>query len=192
MNRIHAFTLIEMLVTIAIAAILLALAIPSFRESTLNNQRAARVNELVTELNYARTQAVSLRQTVSLCRVANPGTPVCGSGNGWEDGWVIFVDNNSDGAIDAGEDILRRHGALISAAEQAKPSSQKFTIRGNGTATNGVMTRVSFRVAGNVSPNSNGTLAVCDQRNDIAKGRAIVIGTGGRIRTSEGVTTCQR
>ena len=59
MNRIHAFTLIEMLVTIAIAAILLALAIPSFRESTLNNQRAARVNELVTELNYARTQATS-------------------------------------------------------------------------------------------------------------------------------------
>ena len=198
------FTLIELIVTIAVAGILLALAVPSFRETTLNNQRAARVNELVSDLNFARGQALALRSPATICRSSNSdaNSPTCGSGAGWEEGWVTFRDNDGDGAFDAGDQVLRRHGALISAEEVARPANQRFSIRGN----NNIVNRATFEPSG-ISGN-NGTLVVCDLRNDFRLARVVELAVGGRAesydafsdrvagtrdpRLEAGVTDCQR
>lgn len=187
MNRGSGFTLIELIVTIAIAGVLLALAIPSFRETTLNNQRAARTNELITDLIYARSQAVGLRQQVRVCRTDAPAAtpPACPAGDGWEEGWVV-VATGPDGAFDTGDDqILRRHDALLPAAQLDMDDDDKFTIRGSGTPADSV----TFQPGGTTT--SLGTLYACDARDE-AKGRGIVISSGGRTRFDNTITTCQR
>lgn len=194
MNRIPGFTLVELIVTIAIAGILLALAIPSFRETTLNNQRAARVNLLMTDLQFARSQALELRRNVIICRTDQPqaNNPICGNGNGWEEGWVVIskAAGNADTIFETGDVILRRQDRLITVAEIAKANTAKFTMRGNGSAALNTLTRVVFANSG--LSNNNGTIAVCDLRNDITKGRSIIVATTGQVRSSETVTSCQR
>lgn len=196
------FTVIELLVTVGVAAILISLAAPGFRESTLGNQRAARSNELVSALTYARSQALALRRSVVICRTRDSAaaTPNCGAGSGWEDGWVVFQEITPDNAVTDEAEVLRRQAPLISASELARPVADRFTVRGN---TN-VASRVRFNVSG-VTAN-NGTIVVCDQR-DFTKGRAIVVAATGRVisfdthkrgsgardsRLQAGITGCQR
>lgn len=210
MNRGSGFTLIELLVTIAIAAILLALAVPSFRETTLNNQRATLTNELLADLNYARTQAVSLRAPVTVCRTVGPTAPLptCATGTGWEEGWIVFVDSNNNGTLEAADATRDVNGDGITNASDAAPlrrqgAAQIFTIRGNGLPALGVVNRISFAPTGAANA---GTLIACDSRDDFTKARAIVVSLGGRVqsfntftaagsrdaRLSATVTTCQR
>ena len=87
------FTLIELMITLAIAALVLTLAVPSLRDFTLRNNLAAKANELVGTLNYARSEAVRRGETV---------TVTSNNGNAWEQGWQISdTDANLLRAIDA-------------------------------------------------------------------------------------------
>lgn len=79
------FTLIEMLVTLAIAAILLAIAVPSYSGSRLNSQLRASTNDLIGSINLARSEAIKGGATVTLC--ASSDRKNCGGT--WNQGWVI-------------------------------------------------------------------------------------------------------
>lgn len=172
------FTLIELLVVISVAAILFALGVPGFRESTLRNQRAARSNELVSTLNYARSQALALRRPVIVCRTRDPAaaTPSCGTGSGWEEGWVVFQEITVDNTVTDETEILRRQAPLLSASQLALPATGRLTVRGN----NNLASRVRFNVSGATA--NNGTLMVCDQRG-FPRGRAIVVAATGRVQS---------
>ena len=98
------FTLIELLITIVIATILVALTVPAFHTFVQNNRITAQVNELVTALTLTRSEAVKRKQTVSICSSSDVST--C-TGN-WNQGWIIFTDDNSNGAVDAGTDVVLR------------------------------------------------------------------------------------
>ena len=103
--KMHAgFTLIELLITIVIATILVALTVPAFHTFVQNNRITAQVNELVTALTLTRSEAVKRKQTVSICSSSDVST--C-TGN-WNQGWIIFTDDNSNGAVDAGTDVVLR------------------------------------------------------------------------------------
>ena len=89
MNRVKGFTLVELMVTIAIAAILLGIAIPSFQTVSRNNAVRTTANDLISTINIARQQSMSMRSEVEV-------QPALG---GWGDGWkLVFSDAN------AGED----------------------------------------------------------------------------------------
>ena len=161
--RIHesaGFTLTELLIVVAIGGILLTFAVPSFTETIQNNRMATQINELHASLSFARSEAVKRNRTVTVCRSDNAST--C-SGD-WQDGWIVFLDTNFDGAFNGSDEILRVHGAL----------NEDMTLDFD-------QTRVSYASSGIASGGMNGTFTLCDQRGDL-RARGLLIGASGRPR----------
>ena len=94
------FTIIELLITVAIAGTLLAIALPSYQNQIKNNCLTNNVNALVTSMQLARSEATKRRATVSVS-ATNAGV----AANEWGLGWTVWQDADSDTVIDAGEEI---------------------------------------------------------------------------------------
>jgi type IV fimbrial biogenesis protein FimT len=91
MRKLAGFTLIELMVTLAVAAIALGIAIPSFNQTMRNNSSATLGNEMAGALNYARSEAIKRGKRVSIC-ASNDGAS-CLAANNWKEGWLVFVDD---------------------------------------------------------------------------------------------------
>lgn len=113
-------TLIEMMVVVAILAILVALAAPNLTEIVIRNRLDTATNELMTTLNLARSEAIRRGVPVSVRR--DPAAP----SYVWERGWEIFVDGNSNGNLDAGEELIRV-GQPVGQVSTPQP---RLTVRG--------------------------------------------------------------
>ncbi|MCL5968283.1 MAG: GspH/FimT family pseudopilin [Betaproteobacteria bacterium] len=143
-SRVRGVTLIEVMVVVGIVgivAILAMMAAPNFRAMIERNQINSATNELMMGLQLARSEAIRLNSTVTLCRSAN-GTS-CASPTGWENGWIVFHDRNGDGAVTpaqpgppavAADAVLRSWGAL----------GPRLTLRGSP----GVAQRLSYNARG--------------------------------------------
>jgi type IV fimbrial biogenesis protein FimT len=91
------FTLVELIVAISIAAILLAIAVPSYNSSQLNSQLRASANDLIASINLARSEAIKRGVTVTLC--ASSDGESCGGE--WHDGWLVLREADPLNAVDA-------------------------------------------------------------------------------------------
>ena len=103
------FTLTELILTMTIAAILVAVAAPSFDSMVNNNRVTTEVNRFISHLQYARSEAIKRGIDVSIC--ASDDAIDCKVGT-WTEGWIVFVDNDGDadgdtGSIDAGDIVIR-------------------------------------------------------------------------------------
>ena len=96
------FTMIELMITIAIATILLALAIPNFTRFIRQSQYTSAGNELVTGFNYARNEAINRQRAVA----------IAANGGAWINGWQAFLDTNRNAVFD-GTDVVLRQGNAI-------------------------------------------------------------------------------
>jgi type IV fimbrial biogenesis protein FimT len=119
MRRRHSgFTLLELMFTIAVLGVLLGLAVPNFRDFLRNARLTSVSNDLLVDINVARTEAIKRRAVVTLCSSANsqeevPANLTCRAIAATTfDGWFAFVDTDGDGVHDPGEDVLRQHGPL--------------------------------------------------------------------------------
>ena len=104
------FTLVELVVTIAVLCIVLTIATVSFKDTIWRNQVNTAANDLISAFNYARSEAVTRSVVVAACRSENVNetVPSCSTGiSGWETGYIVFVDTNGNGSRDTGEDLLR-------------------------------------------------------------------------------------
>ena len=135
------FTMIEMLMTMAIAAVLLGLAVPSFRYVTNSNRIAGEINGLLGDLQLARAEAIKEGQTVTVC-VSTTGT-ACTGGPAWQGGWIVFSDPTNTAVVGAGG-VLRVQ----------KPFSGTDTF----TASPNTLTKVTFNREGYAAGVANGTL----------------------------------
>jgi len=99
------FTVSELLVVMAIVAILMTLGIPSYRYITNSYRMSAEVNGLLGDLQYARAEAIKEGQPVTTC-VSTDGIS-CTGGAAWAGGWIVFSDPNNNATVDAGEPVLR-------------------------------------------------------------------------------------
>lgn len=98
------FTLVELIITIAIAAILLAIALPSFKSSIRSNRVATRTNSLIATFNLARTEAIRNNHGAGVCP-SSAGTSC--NGVDWDQGWLVWSDEDASGTLDADETVIR-------------------------------------------------------------------------------------
>lgn len=138
MKRHDGFTLIELMVTIAVAVVILTLAVPGFRSIIQNNRAATQANDLVTALGLARSEAIKRSLTVSLCPSSDQAT--CTGGTAWEGGWIVFLDRNGNGSRNPDVDpdlddvLLRVHADLDGGSTLAGPANLSFESAGNAVA----------------------------------------------------------
>lgn len=102
------FTLVELMVAIAVAAIVLTFGVPGFQSFVNGNRLAATANELVASLQTARMEAIRRNRRVVVCASANANAgdaARCAAAN--PDGWITFVDNDRSNAFGAGDTLLR-------------------------------------------------------------------------------------
>ena len=157
-----AFTVLEMMVTLAIAAILLATGVPSFQQFLTQQRMRVAVSSLQMDLLAARSQAVYRNAVVVAC----PGAPEngCSGASDWTGGWIIFEDENRDRQHQDDEPLLR-HGQQHAQIEIHGPAQR---------------TEVRFFPDGS-APGSNASMSLCG--SDGPRGaRKLVISNIGRIR----------
>lgn len=131
------FTITEMLVTLSILAILLAIAGPSFKEFMSSSKMVSNANGMIGAFNYTRMEAIKRGSRVNIGQL----------GSDWTSGIVVWVDNDSDGSLDAGEE-LRLWPAFDS-------GSTVTSANGNSS--------FSFSAMGEV--NNDDQLTICDDRS---------------------------
>lgn len=173
------FTLVELMVTLGVAAILVGLAAPNLRVYMLNNRLTGGANDLLHSFNLARTEAIKRQAgNVVVCgtasvRVANP---VC-SYNTFR-GWIVFVDTNGNWQNDAGDIVLERHSVL----------DPTITVKTDANAN-----IVSYAPTGFANPGvaqiPTGFMVLCDSRGVQPAGagataRAVIISPTGRARVA--------
>ena len=98
-------TLLECLLAVAVMAILTVLAVPAFLDLLVRRSVLVTAEALVGDLRFARSEAIKRGTQVSVCRSAN-GSACSATGN-WVEGWIVFVDRNTKGAVDPGDEVLR-------------------------------------------------------------------------------------
>ena len=167
-NHQRGFTLAELLVSIAVASIVLTVAAPSFEGMTLNNRQVGAVNQLVGMFHVARSEAVTRNRQITLCPSADGAnctvTP-------WQSGAIVFVDSDNDGTVGAGDTILRIAPAFDAIDVTTVNFTQRLVYLSNGRITTGV-----------VGVNS-GQFTLCDRRG-AARARVIIMEISGRPHAS--------
>jgi type IV fimbrial biogenesis protein FimT len=104
-HLLSGFTLLELMMTVSIAAILLAIGVPSFKYVTSANRASSEINGLLGDLQFARGEAIKEGQTVTICASTN-GTSCSGS-TSWNTGWIVFSDAPPLGTIEGNDAILK-------------------------------------------------------------------------------------
>lgn len=106
--RTRGFTLVELMITLAVAAILTIIALPSFRDFMHRNAVTAQSNQVLASLQYARNEAVSRRYPTAVC--ASTAGAACDGGSTFESGWMVWRDSSLSGtpSYNAGKDELLR------------------------------------------------------------------------------------
>ena len=174
-NQNKGYSLIELLVSLAILGILLAVALPNFQDTIESNVTNSQAKLFMTTLNLARSEAIKRGTNVGICP-SNDGLD-CDAAS-WSTGWAVFVDVNgdadgTDGSIDAGDIVIRVFDAL--------GANSVLTVTTNYMEYNSL----GFSATAGIQ-----TMLLCPATNNAANARSVEIGVFGRGRRIEGGLAC--
>ncbi|MGM0413438.1 MAG: GspH/FimT family pseudopilin, partial [Pseudomonadota bacterium] len=122
------FTLVELMVVLAVFTILATAGIPALQAMLADHRHAAQVNTLTSHVHRARAEAVRHGHPVTLCPSSDAAT--C-DGGAWEDGWLLFADVDGDGDVDDPDDRLLAVGDGLRQA-RADYNRTRLTFRHDG------------------------------------------------------------
>ena len=168
-------TLVELVVALAIAALLLVIALPVYGDWIADYQVRNHAEALAGTMNIARAEAIKRGRRVNLCKSAN--LRQCATGGGWDAGYVVYVDTDRDGDVDAGDAALRVQ----------QPAVAGVTIRGNRP----VADYVSYTSLGTARMLNGalqmGTFTVCKSGR---RAIDVVLANSGRARIQRTAARC--
>lgn len=161
-NRQRGLTLVELMVTLAVAIILVASGMPLFTGVSANNRAATQANSLLSAIRLARSEAVKRATDVTICPVSDPqaASPTCtGTDDGWNQGWSVF---------------------FLDASSTPQHIRTWDALPGNPTIDSNSATSIQFSSTGSAAAVTNITLALADTTG--VQSRCIAINRGGQIR----------
>ena len=134
--RQRGLTLIELTMAAAVAAILLAIASPSFEQALNGNRLSSAAGEFTAAMQLARSEAIRANRRVTLCRSAD-GSACSTTGSTWP-GWIVFIDSDADGVRGLLEPVVKS-GTIDTPLQGLTSASltelgERITFRGDGTA----------------------------------------------------------
>lgn len=171
MKRISGLTLIELIVVLAIAAILLSMAGFGMQSYVRNNRIISQTNSLSAAIQLARSEAIKRSSHVYICGSSNQTS--CNTSN-WHSGWIVFADPDRNavdtsgvltGTPPTGSDIILNIGTPFTGGTTARSV--------NFPTTNYVRYTASGRA------NSAGSFIICDNEKNVSRARALNIATTG-------------
>jgi len=142
--RASGYTLVELVITLAIVGILATLALPNLQGFIRNNRVVSESGNFRAALLLARSEAIKRNGVVAIC-ASSDGASCVGT---WNDGWLVFVDGNADGARAATEEILRA-GTIdddVPITHTAATTAYSFDGRGLPVIASSVTTNPRFSV----------------------------------------------
>jgi len=171
MNKKTGFTLIELMIAIAVAAILAVIGLPELQTFVKNSRLTGYTNDLVGSLNYTRGEAVSTGQNNV---ILSPYTSVASVG--WNEGWRVWIDGDDDGerASDGSEDIKEFK------LEDGNVALKAILVADNGTRST-FFDDLNYFATGLPNLGSNNDrieFSFCDDRDNESKRRITVTRTG--------------
>lgn len=165
--RERGFSLVELIVTLVVAAVLIV-SVPSIRPMLQDGRLSTQANDLIGDLNYARSEAIKRRAFVGVC-ISTNGTSCAGGGN-WRDGRAVFVGTGNNGTWQANDTILRFRGPLTSADTLTTTAlADPIIFSANG--------------ASNLNIGATGFFTFCDDRG-FTKGKMVNVNSMGQIAVS--------
>jgi type IV fimbrial biogenesis protein FimT len=166
----NGYSLLELLITLLVFAILLSVALPSFTRQIQLNRILTETDNLQQSIVLARSRAVGLNQRVTMSHHGN-----------WAEGWDIFIDSNHNGRRDEDEEIIWSHTRPLQVSiRTTSPVENYVSFTGTGQSH-----RASGRAGGAFQA---GTFILCLE--DVAS-TELIISRGGRVRLVKGSSeTC--
>jgi len=167
-TRQSGFNLLELMFTLAVAAIVLGIGIPNMRDLVRNSRIAAETNDLVIGFHAGRSEAVKRRANVTLCASSDPAAEAPSCSVNFAEGWVVFVDRNGNGEVDLDPDpdvsdaVIESHGPMRSGLNTTSESNYfAFAASGFGRDLPALGARLF-------------NLLICDSRgnDDLGDGRS--------------------
>ena len=187
-QQMHGFTLVELMVTIVILAILTMAAIPSFSRLFTSNRLATQTNEFKAALQSARSEAQRRGAVRGTSLRATSGT------ENYAPGWQVFTDDGLNGTLDSGDTLLRQ--------QDAPPAGTTTTIRrvlragaagaftySDATAPADRMV-VTFNTQGQNMGSAPAFFRICDSAMPTVAGRIIQVSIAGIVTLDSSTTVC--
>jgi len=167
-------TLLELLIALTIGALLVMLALPAYGDWIADYRLMNHARALSGSMYAARSEAIKRGYRVDLCKSAD--LVQCG-GTGWNQGWIMYVDQNLDGRVDPGEPVLRR-----------EPGSRDGVTVAANTPLRDYVSYTDLGVARMMSGALQmGTFTVCLRgRHEVE----VVLAHSGRVRIQKTSTIC--
>lgn len=162
MNK-DGFTLVELMVVIAILAITFSLSIPAYKDLLLRQKINGQANQLFSIIYLARSEAIKRSSVVTICKSTNGQN----CGGKWSDGWLMFADHNEDGTQDPAEStiISGTIDSQITMTWSAFGSDNYIRLTPRG-----------------MTLSQNGTFTLCPEKGDASIARTVVVSKLARVR----------
>ena len=162
------FTVVELMITLSVAGILLAVAVPSFNQMIVANRLATQANEIVAAVSLARSEAIKRNASVTLCRTSDGADCVGGSGN-WQN-WII----RTGGGTIVQRGAVNTYGGSFVVTSTLGTDQVVFGPDGLARTSGAII----------ATDAENNAIRFCSTRLDDHNVRLVELGAGSRVSTT--------